>query len=724
MPSVADAAPRQFAIAEQAQRAELVSRPRHPFDSPARAALSCTVVAGALIAVAPMLPAAVRLPALFAALVGWTAALVGATISAAQLAARSRARDYATATTALAIIGIVVTAVAITQLQIIRLVDDRPALTWNIDWRFHLNHAQAIARFGGIDRALDYAGVGVDYHPGPAWLAGATERVLGWGLYGVSFGLVPLLGFLAVVTASLQILRIHGIPYRVAAAATAIAMTLPGLRYTPLGVYYLARGDVSELSDLWTFSAGLMHNVNFGLAVGMASLALLLDRRSRGWHLALASLGLASLVKLKPQFFVGLGLLVGIIVLERLVSRTLSKPRPGRVLAAAVAALVLGLTFTAAPPSSVYQSVFAHPVWAPGRTGYSLHEFFSNATLLFLLTIVVWFWVGVPAWHRKLVGIATATYIGFAAVGGVQAPGVLLLLAIALWSLIILRTRPACASTACYELLMGVAAGMAILVLALCLVSVPIRAEVVAQARHVVESAFSATSEQENLGQAVTPLRLLLVTSALGLLALRAAQSSTGWRRTFCAAGALSVTSLLALVGYYFVHPLRGYEAAEDVGLYETLRAVPRDARLLAASDLADPAENYRRPLRAFLLPGYMGHAFFVANLRYLHYARPDAAQRLVELRAFFGSAWSPWHEGWLRRRGIGYVLISDRCLPVWFNQASVPLRPLAHHGHWTAYEMRSGKTAGPPAPIPSTTDLTPRYGAQGCLSFREAAPI
>src|SRR5688572_10770661 len=98
MPSVADAAPRRFTdIAEHAQRAESVSCPRHPFDSLARAALSCTVVAGALIAVAPTLPAAVRLPALFAALIAWTAAMVGATISAAKLVVRSRARDYATA---------------------------------------------------------------------------------------------------------------------------------------------------------------------------------------------------------------------------------------------------------------------------------------------------------------------------------------------------------------------------------------------------------------------------------------------------------------------------------------------------------------------------------------------------------------------------------------------------------------------------------------------------
>jgi len=40
-----------------------------------------------------------------------------------------------------------VAVLAATQLEVIRVLYDRPALTWNIGWRFHLNHAQAIARY-------------------------------------------------------------------------------------------------------------------------------------------------------------------------------------------------------------------------------------------------------------------------------------------------------------------------------------------------------------------------------------------------------------------------------------------------------------------------------------------------------------------------------------------------------------------------------------------------
>jgi len=73
-----------------------------------------------------------------------------------------------------------------------------------------------------------YAGAPVDYHVGPAWLAGATERVLGRGVYAVSFGLVPLLGILCTAIAILHVLSVHGIPYRLAAAATAVADDVAG----------------------------------------------------------------------------------------------------------------------------------------------------------------------------------------------------------------------------------------------------------------------------------------------------------------------------------------------------------------------------------------------------------------------------------------------------------------------------------------------------------------
>ena len=719
-------AERYFAVTadEHARIGHSWSGQRHVFDTRARAVLSCTLVLGGLVAVAPAIPAAVRSYDVFAGLLLWTGVVLWGTISAARLATRSLRGDFATVATGLAAMGIAVAALASTQLEIIRVLYDRPALTWNIDWRFHLNHAQAIARYGGLASALDYAGVPVDYHVGPAWLAGATERVLGYGLYGVSFGLVPLLSILSTAIATLYLLHLHGIPYRLSAAAAAIAMTLPGLHIPPAALYYsVAAGNPDTLSGAWTFSSALMLNANFGLAVGSACLALLLDRRSRGWQVALSSVGVASLVELKPQYAVGVGLVAALLGIERLVGRSLLGPRTTRVITAVAAALAIGMTLTAVLPSAVSTSMFAHPVWAPGRTGYSLSELFTTATLLSVLSLAIWSAIGASKGQRALIGVGTATYIGATAFSVNRSAQLLLLFTVAGSSIVIARGRPTSGPTRCYGLLTRLAVCMAILVGTLYLVSFPLRADAVVQAQRLVEPGFAATSEQGNLSQALTPLRLLLVTTALGLLTLCAVQGNVWWRRVFVMAGAVGVVSLVPLIIFDFAHPSRGHEAAEDVGLFQTLQQVPHDGHLLIANDLADPAENYRRPLRSFLLTGYAGHAFYVANLRYLHYTRPDAGKRLDELRAFFGSPWSAWHEGWLERAGVGYVLVSDRCLPVWFGQPALPLRALAHHGHWSAYDTRGARVLDPPADMPTAHEITPRFGAQGCLSFTYMLP-
>src|SRR5205807_1397840 len=129
------------------------SRSRHDFDYRARAVLSSTLVMGTVVAIAPAIPAAVRSQGLLAALALWAGAVVWGTISAAQRARRPLGQDFATASTAVATVGVAVAVLAATQLEVIRVLYDRPALTWNIDWRFHLNHAQAIARYGGLDSA-------------------------------------------------------------------------------------------------------------------------------------------------------------------------------------------------------------------------------------------------------------------------------------------------------------------------------------------------------------------------------------------------------------------------------------------------------------------------------------------------------------------------------------------------------------------------------------------
>ena len=153
---------------------------------------------------------------------------------------------------------------------------------------------------------------------GPAWLAGATQKVLGFGLTDVLFGAVPALCTLSAIIAVIHILTVSGVPRRLAAAAVAIAACLP-LSSNRGFLDRLQDGPIAILTDMgtWPFASGLMLNSYLGIAVGMSSLALLFDRRSRMLGLTIAGLGLASLIQLKPQYFVSIGCVAGFVAIFR-----------------------------------------------------------------------------------------------------------------------------------------------------------------------------------------------------------------------------------------------------------------------------------------------------------------------------------------------------------------------------------------------------------------------
>jgi hypothetical protein len=168
-----------------------------------------------------------------------------------------------------------------------------------------------------------------------------------------------------------------------------------------------------------------------------------------------------------------------------------------------------------------------------------------------------------------------------------------------------------------------------------------------------------------------------------------------------------------------FIQPDRPYAVAEDRELFDVLARVPAEGALLVASDLADPAQDFARPLQGMLLTAYRGHTFYAANLSYIHYTRPDALVRLQELRSFFGAPWSMWHTGWLARTRVTHVLTDDRCAPAWLGQPGPPLQPLTRSGRWTAYEVRRPARGTQEPERPAAEGPRPAYGRADCLSGR-----
>jgi hypothetical protein len=636
---------------------------------PAQAVIRATVMVGVLVAWASEIPMTVRDPALLLGLLAWTAAVAFGSVQAGRTAWYRPLEWSERAATVLGVAGIGIAALSAAQLEVVRILYGRPGMVWNVDWRFAWNHAQAIARFGDANHALDYSGAPLDYHIGPAWLGGMSDRVLGGGMTEVLFGLVPVLCIVSAATAFLLLLGRNGVPWPLAAAAVGVAFCLP--------VYLnrLPRGFRDYLldADRWFFASGLMLNSSLGVAVGLCSLVLLLDRQQRAAGIVLGAVGLGSLVQIKPQFFVGLGAVAGIVGLGRLLGFKPFHPRTWRVLVAGAGALALAILAKSVLPG--HHASFTAPVWAPGSTGYSAATAYTESLI---------------------------------------APSLLVILAVSAW---LSRSSAAVMhlSGRLGELLAAVVLALALLSTVLTLFSLPVPAAHVTRAEAVGYANVTITT-QRNLAQALIPLRLLLAVTVLAAFAV--VLRHTGTSRPVIAVvlvAGLIVISPLPLIGRNFVKPMHAYESAEDTGLLALLRQVPRNGELLLASDLADPAENYGRPLRGFLLTAYGGHQFYVANLPYGHYVRADAVQRLEDIRAFFGSPWSGWHAAWLARTQITHVLVSDRCVPRWLGQPEAELIVIGRSGRWTLLEPQGVLAEGSFSPPPWGI-MKPRYGRSPCL--------
>ena len=219
------------------------------------------------------------------------------------------------------------------------------------------------------------------------------------------------------------------------------------------------------------------------------------------------------------------------------------------------------------------------------------------------------------------------------------------------------------------------------------MIMIPIEPALVANAtRDLPAAGVTPDFAHRDLFQILVPLRTLLVSvSAAMLLQLLTHDGSRGRHRsvfvgvaTVAAIGALPALFIVGL----FADPSRQPEVAEDSDLYQVLRSVSAANTLLIMSDMADPAQNYARPVRATLVSAYGGHRYYVANLRYgVHWNESDAVSRMQGLRNFFRLPWTAAHVAWMAGVGVTHVLVHDRCEPVWTGAPTPGMHVAARRG-------------------------------------------
>jgi hypothetical protein len=643
--------------------------------------------AGVVVALAPVLPGAIRDPLVVASLAVWVAlacAGCAALLREAWLAARRRESDWMLG--AIAVAGTLVAVVMAAQVELIRVLEARPAFSWMLDWRWSLNHAQAIARSGNIFHALDYSGVGLDYHVGPAWFAASVARLFGGGMADVLFGIIPPLCVVTMVVAAALILRSTGLRGRLAAVAVVAAITWPASQLTPTWVVH---GPLTVLLGPynWQFLAtDMMLNSFLGYAVGLAGVALLLDREAGTSQLALGALALAACEQIKPQYFVGLGIVAGVVMCWRLVAEPGNRRRTLGLAAAVLASLLLAVVARTSLPGDV--ALFEAPrLGAPNFRELAV-DLRRTHTLVALAALAIWLFL------RRGRRAGSETPKRWA---GDSAPRIDLLAAAAVASI-----------------------GLAF---ALRTIIMPVRSAYVENGQALRLHDIYPTYLTADLLQGADPGRFLLLAAGIGVIGAALLANRRRFGAPLAAACALLVCAPIPLLAAGFrSSPPSEYAAAEDAGLYSVLHRLPVEGAVLISSDLADPANDYQRPLRAPLLTAYGGHQFYVSDLRYVHYVRPDAVERSTELRQFFGARWSPWHDAWLARHHITQVLVDSRCTPVWLGEAGVPLTPRLHSGNWTVWQVPVGigglaqGASQPPQPPSEWRDITPATGHADCL--------
>jgi hypothetical protein len=629
-----------------------------------------TVIAGVVTALAPAIPLSIRFPLLVVALIAWLVSIVWLAPGAVRGFWQSWKSVDSKGPILVGTAGILVASVAIVQPLLVRIWWGRPALTWNIDHRYALNLAQAIARTGGVNQALDFAGIPLGYHVASAWLAGAFARVFDSGMTEMLFGVIPLLCVLSAALGIYCLLRQLDLPTPYAVLAAGVSLTVPAEN-----LWLLASQAPGRLlnPETWLFSCHLIYNSLMGLSVGLCSCVLLVRRTSGFFGLLAGAAGLASVVEIKPQYFIGFGLFIGVLSLWRLHDTDRTFARRTRLLFAASLALVLGVWMRSSFPGK--ENVFGAPVMrdpliARRAAGYEVVQPYGVFLIAGLL---------VSYFRERKLTIPRPRKVG--------------------------PTEIVLAAGVAYAALLGF----------LMFFTFPVRPEIVQRSLYL-EVGSNPRSEVYNLLQVLVPLRLLLTAGACGTLLWLVAPSVRRSRMIVLVFIALMVLLPVPYISYGFVYPDKGYEAADEPDLYYILQRVDLGGELLISSDLGDPAEDYSRPLRAIDLTAYGGRQFYLSDVSYMHWVRPEAAERLDNVKAFFQSAWSDWHTSWLKTAGITHVLIHDRCVPSWSNDPQVPLQLLKTQGGWQLFQVGPLRDVSDPAARPEPVPIVQKYGRAACL--------
>ena len=563
-------------------------------------------------------------------------------------------------------IGVGLATLRMTSLGLIQVIQNRPALFWNIDWRYHATHAQGIARFGGSADTLDFAGAPLQYHAGPSWIAGALQNVVGIPVNVALFVLVPGVCVAVIAVSAFRILRLLIIERHLAFATVAICMNLP---VDPVGfVVSLAKDptpvpmlDIVIEPETWMFSPQLMLNSLLALSVGLVAISTILSAR-RAITLIVGGACLGSLMFLKPQYLVGFA-----------------------------AVFVVGLIFSASKHVAIRtQYVLGFPFLSASLVaGFAIYKtgggLFNEAQIDFsnlvspriFSEILIWLTLMVPLFLFNR-GINTRLPRRFAV--GALTGYTVLLFADRITTFLVAPSFNLNANSAGYRI--------------------------------------SRAASDVDWAQSYLPARFVLAMLTFSMLF---SFFSVHLKRPWAMVG-------FPVVIFAFVMPLTigppiqpagrlAYEWTQEDDLAVLMKSVEFTDGIWLSSDLADSAQNFSRPMTNYNLTALVGAQFYISGSKWNSY-RNGFPLRVRNSQKFFGTRWSGWHNGFLSQNNVNFVLVRDRCPVVW-SSSDFPGSIVKAKGDWLLLKVggTSSSTQGTDRWF-NASNVDALYGLSECRSF------
>jgi hypothetical protein len=540
----------------------------------------------------------------------------------------------------LLIFALSVTTMRSLTLGLTQILSGNPFQTFNVDYRYHLMHTKSILSASGTTNSLVAWGQPIDYHVGPAWLAASLFDFLKIPIELSSFVIIPIFTIFGLAIFLLSLFKFLNLENNTNYWSVSLLLAMPFVSTFLPDIdsrIFAWHWFSAESIDAWFLGPSLMLNSFFAIWVLSGSIIILLATDDKRLY-SLAGLGVASLYEIKPQFIASASIIIVSLVLIDFINHKIDKKIFTKWLYFMCTAIALVFSFAIKNDSAFLErGTLEFHFQIPKLNKEELASFVTSPAMLvslFFLLYIVFFVIAQRGLNQLGVTKHLALFL-------LSVNILIVLIKFLLWIFVVSLT----ASNESYNINSDLLQGI------------------------------------NFLQWAIFPINLLVITKKIKINARILMTPIIGFSLL------LSVQQTI----YGIIDPTTSYEYVDASNVAQLLSVIPNDSSLFITSDIAEPADDYKRSGDANYLPAVSGHHFWIAGHRY-----PDlkfnsvVKKRLGEVNYFFSVPWTNWHKKYLLSNRITHILVSERCYPTWLDASPIAFTSTTQENNWFIYDSLS----------------------------------